>query len=166
MRSANLPQAHRGRCSAGSRRRRGSQRSSYADAPRSRRPSPSRSLPYNLIRIPKLLAAKRHDRATQTPKPLPPPSTPRPNPSREPQSKSSPRLVQPPARPASGCSRMAFLGAGLFSSPDALALANTGRSLAATDKFVGPAGSGSTRSKRHCKQGDLWSRIGYTLLCH
>jgi hypothetical protein len=32
--------------------------------------------------------------------------------------KPNPRLVQPPARPASGCLRIAFLGAGLFSSAD------------------------------------------------
>jgi hypothetical protein len=37
----------------------------------------------------------------------------------------------PPARPASGCLRIAFLGAGLFSSADALAAAVAGRSLTA-----------------------------------
>jgi hypothetical protein len=41
------------------------------------------------------------------------------------------RLVQPPARPASGCLRMAFLGARLFSIADALADAIAGRSLTA-----------------------------------
>jgi hypothetical protein len=45
--------------------------------------------------------------------------------------KPNSRLVQPPDRPASGCLRIAFLGAGLFSSADALAAAVAGRSLTA-----------------------------------